>query len=171
MPEIIIVAGPNGAGKTKFASEYLARERFNYVNADVIARELDNALQTPSHRDLRAAREMLSRIDDAIGQKLDVMIETTLASLTYAQKIPRWRSLGYRVTLHYLRLPTPERSIERVRLRVARGGHNIPEAIIRQRFTKSLDYLEKFYKHAVDRWYIWDSLEGEFKFREASQNQ
>lgn len=54
----------------------------------------------------------------------------------------------------------------RVRRRVAKGGHGIPEALVRQRFAKSLAYLEKHYKPIVDEWYVWDSLEGEFRLAE-----
>jgi len=64
-------------------------------------------------------------------------------------------------------LPSPEKSIERVRRRVAAGGHDVPEATIRQRFTKSLEYLEQLYKPIVDEWYIWDSLKGDFQLAEA----
>ncbi|WP_210191602.1 MULTISPECIES: hypothetical protein [Rhodomicrobium] len=95
------------------------------------------------------------------------MLETTLASLTYATKIPKWRQAGYSVALIYLRLPNVETSIERVRRRVAAGGHDIPEGVIRKRFAKSLDYLERIYKPLVDEWYIWDSLEGDFARVEA----
>ena len=162
MPEIIVVAGPNGAGKTSFANAYLPleRERFVYINADEIARDLDPKV---SHREIAAGREMLLRTDEAIEAKLDVMIETTLASLTYALKIPRLRQLGYRVKLFYLQLPGPDQSIERVQRRVALGGHDIPADVIRRRFEKSQIYLENTYKHVVDEWYIWESLEGGFE--------
>jgi predicted ABC-type ATPase len=59
-----------------------------------------------------------------------------------------------------------ESSIDRVRRRVAAGGHDVPEPCIRQRFAKSAEYLESRYKPIVDEWYIWDSLEGEFRLAE-----
>jgi predicted ABC-type ATPase len=65
--------------------------------------------------------------------------------------------------LVYLRLPSVEMSIERVRRRVAQGGHGVPEDAIRKRFTKSLDYFERLYRPIVNEWYIWDSLEGSFE--------
>jgi predicted ABC-type ATPase len=95
------------------------------------------------------------------------MFETTLASLTYARKIAAWQKRGYNVALIYLRLPNVEASLARVRRRVSAGGHNVPEAVIRQRFGKSLDYFENLYKPLVDEWYVWDSREGEFLLSEA----
>ena len=169
MQEIIIIAGPNGAGKTSFANEYLpaAREGLVYVNADEIARELAGLGLTASHLNLRAGREMLSRIDALVDGGTEFMFETTLASLSYAQKIPAWQARAYTVALIYLRLPNAEMSIDRVRRRVAAGGHGFPEDVVRQRFAKSVDYLESIYKPLVDEWYIWDSLEGQFRLAEA----
>ena len=169
MQELIIIAGPNGAGKTSFANEYLpaATEGLVFVNADEIARELDDSHLSQSVRDIRAGRLMLERIASLVDARQELMLETTLASLTYATKIPKWQRVGYSVALIYLRLPDVDASIERVRRRVAAGGHDIPEHVIRQRFTKSHDYLERIYKPMVDEWSIWDSLEGDFKLAEA----
>lgn len=163
------IAGPNGAGKTSFANEYLpaAREGLVFVNADEIARELADPTIPRPQLDLRAGREMLTRIDALVDDRTEFMFETTLASLGYARKIPIWQARGYTVALIYLRLPSVELSIDRVRRRVAAGGHDVPESVIRQRFAKSVDYLESLYKPIVDEWYIWDSLEGEFRLAEA----
>lgn len=170
MPEIIIIAGPNGAGKTSFAKEYLTAERlgFAFVNADEIARSIANTGLSQSQVDLAAARAMLDHIEALVRANAQFVVETTLASLTYATKISGWRRSGYRVVLFYLRLPNVGASIARVARRVAAGGHDIPEAVIRRRFAKSLNYLESRYKPVVDEWYVWDSLEGRFELAEAS---
>ena len=132
MPRVIIVGRPNGAGKTAFASAYLSidREITAFVNADEISRDLAVLNLPEAVTNVRAARAMLERIDELIDAGDDLVIETTLASLAYAQKIPVWQQKGYHVALIYLRLPNPEQSIERVRRRVAAGGHGIPEDVI-----------------------------------------
>jgi predicted ABC-type ATPase len=169
MQEIIIVAGPNGAGKTSFANQYLpaADEDLVFVNADEIAREIADPTLSKVAVDLRAAREMLRRIAALAEARLEFMFETTLASLIYAQKIGSWQKVGYSVALIYLRLPNVEVSINRVRRRVADGGHSVPEAVIRQRFSRSLHYFENLYKPLVDEWYVWNSREGDFQLAEA----
>ena len=136
MREIIIIAGPNGAGKTSFANEYLPAEQEGlvYLNADEIAREIDDPSLPKAHLDLRAGRETLTRIDTLVGAGTEFMFETTLASLSYVRKIPTWQAVGFTVALIYLRLPNVEMSIERVRRRVAARGDAIPEEVIRQRF-------------------------------------
>jgi predicted ABC-type ATPase len=164
MPDIIIVAGPNGAGKTSFGNRLrrLQRKAFTSINADEIEAELGSEAQAKAFRELAAARLALRRLDEAIDAKKNVMIETTLAARTYARRIPAWRNMGYKVALVYLRLPSADHAVERVRRRVALSGHDIPEEIIRRRFELSLEYLEKLYKPVVDEWYIWDSIEGNY---------
>lgn len=168
MRRIIIVAGPNGAGKTSFANEFLSAEKdeFAYVNADEIARGLKTSGLSQSRIDLLAARRMLAEIEALVAAGSSFMFETTLASLTYATRIPRWREQGFSVALVYLRLPSPEAAIQRVRKRAAAGGHDVSEQVIRQRFVKSAAYLETRYKIVVEEWYIWDSLEGDFVLAE-----
>jgi predicted ABC-type ATPase len=168
MQEIIIVAGPNGAGKTSFANEYLSacRGRLAFLNADEIARQMAYPGASQAALDVRAGREMLRRIDVCIDAGLDLLLETTLATLSYANRVPSWQRAGCRVALIYLRLPSVEMSIARVRRRVAQGGHGVPEDVLRKRFSKSLDYLERRYKPVVDEWYVWDSLEGRFQAAE-----
>ena len=171
MPRVTIIGGPNGAGKTLFASEYFAAADFSvYLNADEIARHLEPYLGLEEVTNIRAGRAMLERIDKAIEGREDVLFETTLASLTYARKIPLWRSRQYYVALLYVRLPTVEHSIARVQKRVAEGGHGIPEDVMRRRFKKSLRYLDDHYKPLVDEWEIWDSLEGEFRRAQTSED-
>ena len=45
---------------------------------------------------------------------------------------------GYQTLLVYVSLGDPELHIERVRLRVSQGGHDIPDADIRRRYGRSL---------------------------------
>ncbi len=172
MQELILLAGPNGAGKSTFANTYLTASDDDLViiNADEFAQELAHLNLPKPQLDLRAGRKMLEYIDLLVERRFELMIETTLATLTYAKKIPIWQQMGYTVSLIYLRLPSVEASISRVRRRVEAGGHDIPNATIRKRYSKSLDYLENLYKPIVDEWYIWDSLEGDFILVEAWDN-
>jgi predicted ABC-type ATPase len=106
VPDLIIIAGPNGAGKTTFAREYLSKDemRFVFVNADEIARTLALEGGVQNRSDMRAGRLMLGRIDALVNAGTHLAIETTLATLTYAHKIPAWRQQAYNVSLVYLRL-------------------------------------------------------------------
>jgi len=169
LPTLLIIAGPNGAGKTTFAGRYLLRQRRNwpFVNADEIARTFADSGFSQPQQDVLAGRAMLERIDALAAARADFVLETTLATRSYARKIVNWKQAGYAVSLFYLRLPSIESSLVRVAHRVQTGGHGILEDTIRRRFARSLHYLETIYKPIVDEWYVWDSLEGDFAFAES----
>jgi predicted ABC-type ATPase len=164
MPNIIIIAGPNGAGKSTFIRVQLPStqmQNFIRLDADEIEKQLDPAIVGYERRSLAAGRILLERLQDVVDARGNVLLETTLTLRGYAQRIPTWKQAGYSVALIYLRLPTVEMSIERVRRRVEAGGHDIPEATIRRRFGKSLRYLDELYKPIVDEWYVWRTDGGE----------
>lgn len=171
MREIIIISGPNGAGKTSFANRFLPSTdgELAFVNADEIARGLADQPLSQAQRDMRAGRLMIQEIDRLVAARAEFMFETTLATLMYATRIREWRATGYYVGLVYLRLPNVETSIARVERRVQAGGHAINEETIRRRFPRSLECLEQRYKQLVDEWYIYDSLEGDFRLAETSK--
>ena len=154
---IIIIAGPNGAGKTTFAREFLPNEAGcpTFVNADLIAEGL-NPLQ-PEREAVAAGRMMLDMIRRYVSEGRSFAFETTLSGRTYASMIPRWREQGYRVRLYFLRLPSPEAAIARVRQRVLTGGHSVPDDVIRRRFDSGLKNFEAIYQDLVDEWKLYDS--------------
>ena len=149
---IIIIAGPNGAGKTTLARELLPNEANipTFINADLLAAGLD-PLQ-PDRAAFRAGRMMLEMIDACVLRGESFSFETTLSGRGYARMIPRWQEQGYRVTLYYLPLPSPEMAIERVRQRVLMGGHHVPDDIIRRRLHASWHNFEHIYRDLVDEW-------------------
>lgn len=155
--KIIIIAGPNGAGKTTFAREFLPNEAACpiFINADLIAAGL--APFEPESAAFKAGRLMLSEIRAYARKGESFAFETTLSGRIYARLIPLWQQAGYRVTLFFLRLDSPELAIARVRQRVKAGGHNIPVHVIRRRFKAGLDNLETLYKPLVDEWAVYDN--------------
>jgi predicted ABC-type ATPase len=134
--KIIIIAGPNGAGKTTFALEYLPKEASCpvFVNADLIAAGISPFI--PEMAAFHAGRLMIEEIKRHASNGENFAFETTLSGKTYAQMIPEWRKMGYRIKLFYLSLPDIVTAIERVKNRVRQGGHNVPEQTIRRRYEK-----------------------------------
>ncbi len=152
--KIIILAGPNGAGKTTFAREFLPKESgcSIFINADLIAEGLSPFL--PEAIAVRAGRLMLQEIDDYANKGESFAFETTLAGRGYVKKIEKWRADGYKVKLIFLSLATLEGAIDRVKWRVAQGGHDVPEAVIRRRFAGGLKNFENIYRHCVNYWQL-----------------
>lgn len=167
-PRIVLIAGPNGAGKTTFAKQYLLLDAtpFTYLNADEIAREPDLVGMPTGRRDIAAARRLLDRIASLCGQRADLMVETTLSLKTYANLIPHWQGLGYRIELCYLRLSSVDDALARVQTRVAAGGHDVPPEVIRRRFDRSLRLLSEVYSDLVDELYIFDWGVGGYRLTE-----
>jgi predicted ABC-type ATPase len=127
-PNLILLAGPNGAGKTTASQDLLAGALniHHFVNADEIALDLGSV-----HAAMAAGRTMLERLRYLTDQRANVAFESTLASRTFAPWIRRLMDSGYTFNLFYFWIPTPDMAIERVRRRVALGGHKVPEADIR----------------------------------------
>ena len=125
-----IIAGPNGAGKTTFANAFLPEEAscLNYVNADLIAEGLSPF--NPESVAFEAGKLLLKKLDDLAKKRESFSFETTLSGLNYVRRIEEWRNQGYEVILFFLKLPSEEMAINRVKLRVAEGGHNVPENVM-----------------------------------------
>ena len=156
-PRALIIAGPNGAGKTTFACEFLPAEGHcpTFINADLIAVGLSPF--RPDTMAVEASRLMLEHVRRSVAKLDDFAVETTLAGRTYQQFIIEWREAGYQVDLMFLQLPSVELAVERVRRRVAQGGHNIPENDIRRRFDRGLKNFQETYRQIVDKWRLYDA--------------
>jgi predicted ABC-type ATPase len=75
----------------------------------------------------------------------------------YLRKIALWQQLGYQVKLWFLSLPSDDIAISRVAERVAQGGHNIPEQVIRRRFKSGIENFHERYSKVVDSWALYDN--------------
>lgn len=155
--KIIIIAGPNGAGKTTFARSFLPAEAglLRFINADLIAAGLSPFI--PEAAAIKAGRLMLEEIRQCVQQGESFALETTLSGLGYLQHIEQWRLLGYRVSLFFLSLPDAETAIARVAERVRQGGHDIPEPVIRRRFTAGKRNFIQRYRNQVSDWALYDN--------------
>jgi predicted ABC-type ATPase len=156
-PTIYLIAGCNGAGKTTFAKEFLPTEVkcLRFLNADEMARGLSPL--DPAGGAVKAARLLLHEVRDAIQSRHTFGLETTLSGLTYIRMLINAREQAYAVKLYYLWLPSAAVAIRRVRERVRKGGHSVPVADIRRRYTRSLRNLVNHYLPVADEWTIFDN--------------
>ena len=156
---LYIISGCNGAGKTTASYTVLPEvlDCKEFVNADEIARGLSPF--NPESVAIEAGRLMLQRIEDLLAKDETFSIETTLATKSYINLVRRAQAKGYRVNILFFWLRTPELAMQRVAERVANGGHNIPEDIIRRRYTAGITNLFKLFIPIVDYWAIYDNTE------------
>jgi predicted ABC-type ATPase len=128
-----------------------------FVNADAIAAGL--SAFRPESVALAAGRIMLMRLRHLASTRTNFAFETTLAAREYGRWLRSLRADGYRTHLVFLSLPSPELAVARVSERVRRGGHAVPEAVIRRRFAAGLRNFFELYQSAVDAWQLYDNAD------------
>ena len=100
---------------------------------------------------------MLNKIGELIKRQEDFAFETTLAGKSHIRIIEQARKYNYLITLVFFWLDSPELAIERVKIRVDSGGHNVQELIIRRRYINGLQNLFQLYIPIVDYWMIFNN--------------
>ena len=155
--KLYIIGGCNGAGKTT-ASFNILPDLLNckeFVNADEIARGLSPF--QPEKVSIEAGRLMLSRIDELLKSQKDFSFETTLSTRSFVSTIKKAREKGYYITLIFFWLDSIQLAKDRVKKRVAEGGHNIEEKVIERRYNSGISNLFKLYVSKVDSLLIYDN--------------
>ena len=132
-----------------------------FVNSDEFAKSLSPF--SPDSASIQASKLMLLKINYLFRRLEDFAIETTLATRSLKKMVKYAQSNGYEVTVLYFWLNSPDLAVERVKARVAAGGHNIPEATIRRRYVVGLHYFFEDYVPLADRWILADNSEITFK--------
>jgi predicted ABC-type ATPase len=137
-PILLAIAGPNGAGKSTLYQAHLSYTGLPFINADVIAAETgvgayEAAEVAESFRRERYARQesfiFETVFSDPVGDKLAFLEEAAQS--------------GYIVVLFFVGISSPDRSIDRVRMRAGEGGHDVPDDKLVARFPRVLDNLRR----------------------------
>lgn len=140
IPRIYVLAGTNGAGKSSIGGAMLVEQGVGYFNPDEAAADIRTANPQVSQDQAQSAawQEGKRLLERAIAERLDYAFETTLGGKTIPALLEKAIASGIEVRIWYVGLASPELHIARVRARVARGGHAIPEERIRERYARSL---------------------------------
>lgn len=156
---IYIIAGCNGAGKTTASYTILPEilKCKEFVNADEIAKGLSPF--QPEKVAFESGRIMLERIDVLMNSNESFAFETTLSTKTYKQRLLQAKELGFNIKLLFFWLPSIEMAIDRVKIRVSEGGHNIPKDVIARRYKRGIENLFKIYLPLCDSFLILDNEE------------
>lgn len=155
---IVVLAGVNGAGKSSVAGAAIRAAGGEFFDPDSAARELlaTNPSLTAAEANARAWEIGRSRLERALTQGEFFAFETTLGGKTICDLLLSGAACGAEIHLSFVGLASPELHIERVRRRVAAGGHDIPEEKIRQRFTTSRANLVRLLPHLASL-YVYDN--------------
>jgi predicted ABC-type ATPase len=150
-PLLITIAGPNGAGKSTFYHSHLAQAALPFVNADVIAREL----QIDAYAAAAIASELRQRY---VEEKRSFVFETVFSDpagdkLSFLQNAEK---IGYTVILVFVGIANATVSEERVGMRTLQGGHDVPLDKIRSRFPRTMANLAAAVR-TVQNVFIYDN--------------
>ncbi len=155
--DIVILGGPNGAGKTTAAKQLLP-DRLGireFVNADEIALALSPF--NPDAAAVAAGRRMITRMRELVRLGESFVFETTCSGRTHLSLLRQCRSEGWRVTLIFLWLASPQAALDRVARRIGEGGHAIPPDVVIRRYWAGLANMREFYLPLADVATIYDN--------------
>ncbi|MCD4819577.1 MAG: zeta toxin family protein [Candidatus Cloacimonetes bacterium] len=150
---VYIIAGANGSGKTTFAKEFIKIPSIAFLNADEIEREFNP--DDIEGGKIRAGRIFFKRLHKLIVSKKDFVIESTLSGKSLVSIIKKLKSNDTKIILLYIFLDSIEITIDRVRVRVEEGGHNIPTKDIIRRYPRSINNFWNLYKDFADEWQLF----------------
>jgi predicted ABC-type ATPase len=132
-PCIWVLAGTNGAGKSSIGGAMFTESGEVYFNPDEAAQAILRANPGISQSEANSAawHEGKRLLERAVHERHDFAFETTLGGRTIRSLLDGAIASGCEVRIWYAGLKSPELHIARVRSRVSKGGHDIPEATIR----------------------------------------
>ena len=138
-PAIHVLAGVNGAGKTSVLGAAVRAAGGDYINPDELARHVRAASPGMSVTEANAVAWLKGKeqLEQVIATRGRYAFETTLGGTTIARLLEAALAAAMEVHVLYVGLTNAEQHIARVRARVARGGHDIPAAKIRERYDAS----------------------------------
>ena len=149
-PRLYILAGANGSGKSTISKVFLPAEGVVYINPDDIARGICE--RCPESASIAAGRETLRRIDELMKKGSSFALESTLSGVAYVKTLRRAEDLGYATSIIYTFVDSPEICIARIKARVKKGGHFVPDADVRRRYARSKRNFFELYAPIVDYW-------------------
>jgi predicted ABC-type ATPase len=154
MPLLVMVAGPNGSGKSTLNDALRAAPDVElpalYINADELQRE--HGLTDP----LKAQQLAAALRAGAIDRGHDLMYETVMSHASKVAELQAARTKGFQVVVHFVATGDPAINVERVALRVAAGGHDVPESRTRARYERAISLAPLALAQADDAT-VWDN--------------
>jgi predicted ABC-type ATPase len=138
-PCIYVLAGTNGAGKSSIGGAMFLHQGAEYFNPDEAASRIlsHNPGISQARANSEAWRQGKRLLERAIRERRHFALETTLGGNTIPKLLDAALSAGSDVRMWYVGLQNPELHIARVHSRVRKGGHDIPDAKIRERYDRS----------------------------------
>jgi len=166
MPTLYIIAGPNGSGKTTLAKEFIEIENLPFLNTDEIAKSINP--ENPLNVAMAAGKVFFAKLNEYLESEKSVAMETTLSGKYHNRVIKKFKQKGYEIKLLYVFLESSNLCIDRIRFRVFKGGHNVPDNDVIRRYARSMNNFLSV-KNEVDHWILY--YNGGEKYIEIAQGR
>lgn len=134
----IFILGLNGAGKSTIRDDITITKDILIIDPDKIARD-------SNCNELQAGKMAINMFKKAIKNNQSFLVESTLSSNTIIKQIATAKENNYSVRAYFVGLESVNYHIDRVKNRVSKGGHDIPEATIERRFDKTYGNIKKLF--------------------------
>lgn len=137
--QLWVLAGGNGAGKSTFYDQFLKPTGMLFINADILAKQLDaEHTEVVSYKAAILAEKLRTQLLDS---GTSFCFETVFSHPSKIDFLANAKSLGYEIILVYIHLQTIELNQARVAQRVIQGGHNVPTDKIISRLPRTMRYV------------------------------
>lgn len=154
MKKYTIIGGVNGAGKSSLTGV------LHGIYSDLgIVVDTDSITARLGGDKIKGGKKAVGLIADCLEKGVNFTQETTLSGKKTLQTIIRAKELDYFIRLYYVGVSTAEESVLRIKNRVRKGGHNIPERDVMRRFENRFEDLKKILPYC-DEVHFYDNENG-----------
>ncbi len=161
LKQLWVLAGGDGAGKTTFYQKRLAPRGIEFVNADLIARELKpDHPEMVSYEAATLAEEMRR---DLLEQGVSFCFETVFSHKSKLMFLREAKRYGYEIILVYIHLTDSSLNEARVHQRKTTGGHGVPIEKIHSRIPRTMKHIKTALSIVDKAWILDNSLSSENK--------
>lgn len=157
--QLWILAGGNGAGKSTFYKHYLSGYGIQFVNADLIAGDIDpDSPETVGYRAAEAAKTLR---EEMLDQGVSFCFETVFSHPSKIDFLGEAKSKGYTIILVYIHLVDPGLNEARVHQRTTEGGHDVPTDKIYSRIPRTMAHIKTALEIVHEAWILDNSSESD----------
>ncbi len=155
--QLWLLVGGNGAGKSTFYEQFLKPLNFPFINADILAKQLDEDAEAVSYKAAKLAEKLRISL---LHSGASFCFETVFSHPSKIDFLAMAKALSYEIILVYIHLQNNELNQARVAQRVGEGGHNVPTDKIISRIPRTMANVKqglplidvaKFYDNSSQR--------------------
>lgn len=147
-PKLFVFAGPNGAGKSALSAAMLppGTPVFDGDKEIALLRQRFPGLDSGNLYEAVNGHIFSEWKDQIQARSMDCAFETNFRSADVMNSVNEFKNKGYEARLVYFGLDSLEASVERVKVRVAMGGHDVTLDNITANYNEGFKNLQNHFR-------------------------